>query len=152
MLFFSITLSAHSGDCRLTNGLNVNTAKRLLTICKNGNAIKRFSVAIGYNGAGKKRRGDNKTPVGLYGLAHPRPSKQFKVFIPIGYPTASQRAAGYSGRDVGIHGPTQSFGLFGLFGNLPGATRGCVAVGRNSQIEYIANWVKANPGTKVLIV
>ena len=94
--------------------------------------------------------GDNKTPVGLYSLAYPRKSNQFKVFIPILYPTPQQQHAGYTGRDVGIHGPTQS--SFSWFNNLPSATRGCIAVGKNNYIEYVANWVKANPGTKVLII
>lgn len=101
---------------------------------------------------GKKRSGDNKTPIGLYGLAHPRKSTQFKVFIPILYPTSKQLAAGYTGRDVGLHGPNQSYSLFGWVNNLPSATRGCIAVGKNNYIEYVANWVKANPGTKVLII
>jgi murein L,D-transpeptidase YafK len=150
-IFFPVTLFA-SSVCSLSNGINVYTAKRLLTICKQGSVVKSFKVAIGNNGAGKKRAGDNKTPVGLYGLAYPRKSSQFKVFIPILYPTAKQAASGYTGRDVGIHGPTQSSHMLGWLNNLPSATRGCVAVGKNNYIEYVANWVKANPGAKVLII
>lgn len=151
-LLFPVVLFASSTTCPLSNGINVHTTKQILNICKHGTVIKTFRVALGYNGVGKRKAGDNKTPIGLYGLAHPRKSTQFKVFIPILYPTSKQLAAGYTGRDVGIHGPTQSFGFFGLFGNLPGSTRGCVAVGKNNQIEYVANWVKANPGAKVLII
>lgn len=114
--------------------------------------VKSFKVALGNKGVGKKKAGDNKTPIGLYSLAYPRKSKQFKVFIPILYPTSKQVAAGYTGRDVGIHGPTQSGNVFGWLSNLPGSTRGCVAVGKNNYIEYVAKWVKANPGTKVLII
>lgn len=151
-MLMSVVSFANTTTCPLSNGLNVNTAKRILNICKQGSVVKTFKVAIGYNGIGKKRAGDNKTPIGLYRLAYPRKSNQFKVFIPIQYPTSDQRAAGYTGRDVGLHGPTQSFGLLGWLSNLPSATRGCIAVGRNNHIEYVANWVKANPGTKVLII
>ncbi|HHF7345216.1 MULTISPECIES: L,D-transpeptidase family protein [Legionella] len=151
-IFFPAALFAGTATCPLSNGINVHTAKRLLTICKHGSVVKSFDVALGYKGVGKKRAGDNKTPIGLYGLAYPRKSNQFKVFIPILYPTAKQRAAGYTGRDVGIHGPTQSASLFGWLSHLPGATRGCIAVGKNNYIEYVANWVKTNPGTKVLII
>lgn len=140
--------------CPLIDGINVNTSKRVLNICKHGSVVKTFKVALGFKGVGKKKAGDNKTPVGLYGLAYPRKSNKFKVFIPILYPTSKQAAAGYTGRDVGIHGPNQpsGSGVFGWLNNLPYATRGCIAVGSNNYIEYVANWVKANPGTKVLII
>lgn len=150
-IFFPVALLASTATCPLLNGINVHTTKRILNICKHGTVIKTFKVALGYNGVGKKHRGDNKTPIGLYGLAYPRKSTQFKVFIPILYPTSKQLAAGYTGRDVGIHGPTQS-SRFGWLNNLPSATRGCIAVGKNNYIEYVAKWVKANPGTKVLII
>ncbi|MCP0914628.1 L,D-transpeptidase family protein [Legionella sp. 27cVA30] len=149
---FPISLFASNVICPLANGINVLTTKRVLNICKRGTVIKTFKVALGNKGLGKKRAGDNKTPLGLYGLAYPRKSAQFKIFIPILYPTAKQLAAGYTGRDVGIHGPNQSSRLLGWLSNLPGSTRGCIAVGKNNYIEYVANWVKANPGTKILII
>lgn len=149
-LFFTHAGLASTATCPLASGINVNTAKHLLNICKQGTVIKSFKVALGYKGIGKKRTGDNKTPVGLYNLAPPRKSSQFKVFIPILYPTAKQVAAGYTGRDVGLHGPSQ--GTLSWLNNLPSATRGCIAVGKNNYIEYVAKWVKANPGTKVLII
>ena len=151
-IFFPVALFAGNTTCPLSNGINVHTTKQILNICKHGTVIKTFKVALGYKGVGKKHAGDNKTPIGLYGLAHPRKSNQFKVFIPILYPTTKQVAAGYTGRDVGIHGPTQSSNWLSWLGNLPYSTRGCIAVGKNNHIEYVANWVKANPGAKVLII
>ena len=151
-IFFPVVLFASTTTCPLLNWINVHTSKRILNICKHGTVIKTFKVALGYKGVGKKQSGDNKTPIGLYGLAHPRKSSQFKVFIPILYPTSKQQAAGYTGRDVGIHGPTQSSSWSGWLNNLPSATRGCIAVGKNNYIEYVANWVKANPGVQVLII
>lgn len=150
--FSSVTLFANTTTCPLLNGINVNTKKGILNICKQGSVIKTFRVALGYKGVGKKHAGDNKTPIGLYRVAHPRKSSQFKVFIPILYPTSKQVAAGYTGRDVGIHGPTQSSTRMGWLSNLPSATRGCIAVGKNNHIEYVANWVKTHPGAKVLII
>ncbi len=151
-IFFPVALFASTATCPLSNGINVHTTKRILNICKHGTVIKTFKIALGYKGVGKKQSGDNKTPVGLYGLAHPRKSTQFKVFIPILYPTSRQLATGYTGRDVGIHGPTQSSSGFNWLNNLPSATRGCIAVGKNNYIEYVADWVKTNPGAKVLII
>ena len=151
-ILFPVALFASTATCPLSNGINVHTTKQILNICKHGTVIKTFKVALGYKGVGKKHAGDNKTPIGLYGLAHPRKSNQFKVFIPILYPTSKQLAAGYTGRDVGIHGPTQSVSWLSWLNNLPYSTRGCVAVGKNNHIEYVASWVKANPGAKVLII
>ena len=128
-IFFPVVLFASNATCPLLNGINVNTTQQILNICKHGTVIKTFKVALGYKGVGKKHTDDNKTPIGLYGLAHPRTSSQFKVFIPILYPTSRQIAAGYTGGDVGIHGPTQSSGGFRWLNNLPSATRGCIAVG-----------------------
>lgn len=150
--FLPATLWSNTVNCSLPDGINVHTTQRVLNICKKGTVVKAFKVALGYSGVGKKRAGDNKTPIGLYRLAYPRRSNQFKVFIPILYPTPKQLAAGYTGRDVGIHGPTQSSKAVSWLNNLPSATRGCIAVGKNNTIEYIANWIKANPGTKVLII
>ncbi|MCL5272065.1 MAG: L,D-transpeptidase family protein [Gammaproteobacteria bacterium] len=151
-IFFPVSIFASNLTCPLVDGINVHTTKRVLNICKHGTVVKTFKVALGFKGVGKKKAGDNKTPIGLYSLAHPRKSTQFKVFIPILYPTSKQLAAGYTGRDVGIHGPTQASIGFNWLSNLPGATRGCIAVGKNNNIEYVSNWVKANPGTKVLII
>ena len=150
--FLSVGSFATNALCPLSHGINVLTKQRVLNICKHGAVLKTFKVAIGYNGVGKRTMGDNKTPIGLYGLAHPRKSKQFSIFIPILYPNAKQVAAGYTGRDVGLHGPSQSLGIFSWLNNLPSATRGCVALGKNNYIEYVANWIKANPGAKVLII
>ncbi len=151
-LFFPVALFASTTTCPLSNGINIHTTKRVLNICQRGTVIKTFKIALGYKGVGKKQAGDNKTPIGLYGLAHPRKSNQFKTFIPILYPTTKQVAAGYTGRDVGIHGPTQSSSWVRGLNNLPSATHGCIAVGNNNYIEYVANWVKANPGAKILII
>ncbi|ARG97698.1 L,D-transpeptidase family protein [Legionella micdadei] len=151
-ILFPVALLASTKNCPLLTGINVHTTSRILNICKHGTVIKSFKVALGYKGVGKKHAGDNKTPIGLYRLAHPRKSTHFKVFIPILYPTAKQLAAGYTGRDVGIHGPSQSSSWFSWLNNLPSSTRGCIAVGKNNYIEYVANWVKANPGAKVLII
>ena len=152
IFIFPVVLFASAATCPLSNGINVHSTKQILNICKHGTVIKTFKVALGYKGVGKIQAGDNKTPIGLYGLAHPRKSNQFKVFIPILYPTRKQLAAGYTGRDVGIHGPTQSSTRLNWLNNLPSSTHGCVAVGKNNYIEYVANWVKANPGAKVLII
>jgi len=63
LLYLPVSVFAYSATCPLVNGINVHTAKRVLNICKQGAVIKTFKVALGYKGVGKKRAGDNKTPI-----------------------------------------------------------------------------------------
>lgn len=150
-LFFPIILFANSANCSLSTGINVQTTKQILYVCEAGSVIKEFTISLGRKGTGKKQDGDKKTPIGLYGLASPRKSNRFGVFIPIQYPTAQQLAAGYTGKDVGIHGPFLIFSWLGSLNTIFNWTQGCIAVGKNEQIEFIANWVKANPRATILI-
>ena len=59
-LFFPFMLFAGTATCPLLSGINVNTSKRVLNICKQGTVIKTFKEAIGYRGIGKRKDGDNK--------------------------------------------------------------------------------------------
>ncbi len=62
-------------------------------------------VSLGRGGLEKSVQGDRKTPMGTYSIGAPRPSKRFFIFIPIGYPSEKQRVNGFTGGDVGVHGP-----------------------------------------------
>ncbi|EKD71283.1 MAG: hypothetical protein ACD_46C00221G0008 [uncultured bacterium] len=149
--FFSISAFATDKDCNLANGINIKTTKRILSVCENNKAIKEYKISIGRKGAGKMHEGDKKTPLGIYDLTSPRKSRRFGVFIPIQYPTPQQISAGYTGKDVGIHGPFQLFSWLGSFNTWFNWTQGCIALGSNEEIAFIAKWVENHPGTKVLI-
>ncbi|MCP4976589.1 MAG: L,D-transpeptidase family protein [Maribacter sp.] len=121
-----------------------------LLLCKNGKNIDTYSVAIGSKGYGKKEEGDNKTPVGLYPLESPRKSKSgYHKIIPIGYPTEKQKAEGYTGSAVGIHGPKKGFRWLGGLNAMVNWTQGCVAVSTTNKIDEISSWVESE---KVKIV
>ena len=122
-----------------------------MDICENGRLVNAYKIAIGSAGIGKKTAGDNKTPIGLYQLRSPRKSNRFGIFIPIQYPTIQQRAKGYTGQDVGIHGPFWLFGWAGPMNTWFNWTKGCIAVGDKSQITTIANWVSKHPQSEILI-
>ena len=149
MTTFPIVVYANS--CPLADGINVETKNHLLFICERGQVVKQFQVALGVKGTGKRREGDKKTPLGKYELAIPRKSTRYGIFIPIKYPTWWQAFLGYSGKDVGIHGPVKQYRWLGPLNTMFDWTHGCIAVGRNDQIEYIAKWVKSHPNIKVLI-
>lgn len=155
MIFISIVnvdpVFANANNCKLANGINIQTGKQILTICDQHQLINEFKISIGRKGVGKHSDGDKKTPIGLYKLGTPRQSNRFGIFIPILYPTPQQAASGYTGKDVGIHGPFQLFIWLGSLNTLLNWTQDYIAVGDNKQIAFIARWIKGHPSTMILI-
>lgn len=125
--------------------------RHILRLCRENRESGSFKVSFGRGGMDKQRKGDNRTPVGEYSLGTPRPSKRFGIFIPIGYPTPGQRRAGYTGGDIGIHGPDRRFAWLGRFTTLCDWTQGCIAVGSDEEISRIAEWVKEQKAGRVFI-
>ncbi|MFN0063301.1 MAG: murein L,D-transpeptidase family protein, partial [Myxococcaceae bacterium] len=119
----------------------VDTKEHRLWLCEADLAVKAFKIAIGRGGAGKRKQGDLKTPLGTYSLGSPRASTRFGIFIPIGYPTTEQSKQGFTGKDVGIHGPDRRFRWLGGANNWMDWTQGCIAVATDDSIEEISNWV-----------
>jgi hypothetical protein len=131
--------AAHS-----TAAVVVDTAHRTLVLCANSAAVQSFRVALGVGGLGKRRAGDNRTPLGTYPLGAPRGSAQFGTFIPVGYPTPAQVRAGFTGHAVGIHGPLRAYVGAGSYNTASDWTAGCVAVGSDEEIGSIARWLRAS--------
>lgn len=121
----------------------VDTSAHELNLCESGVLKKQFRVALGRGGTGKMKEGDNRTPLGTYAIGTPRPSARFGVFIPLGYPTKDQLAAGLTGANVGIHGPDRHFLWLERANLWFDWTAGCVAVGSDEAIQAIAAWVTA---------
>ncbi len=91
----------------------VDTSAHALRLCEKGVLVKQFPVALGRSGTGKTKEGDNKTPLGLYAIGTSKPSARFGVFIPLGYPTKEQAAAGLTGQTLGFMDPTDTSGFSG---------------------------------------
>jgi murein L,D-transpeptidase YafK len=113
-----------------------------LWLCERGHAFKQYAVAVGSGGVGKNAEGDKKTPLGDYSLGRPRGSKEFGIFIPIGYPTDAQRTKGVRGSGIGIHGPKRRFAWAGHANVWLNWTRGCIALATDAEIREIADWVR----------
>jgi murein L,D-transpeptidase YafK len=96
-------------------------------------------VALGSGGVGKARQGDKRTPLGSYPLGEPRASQKFGTFIPVAYPTPTQRKRGYTGGAVGVHGPPTRVPWIG---RLFDWTAGCVALASRAEIEEVADWAR----------
>jgi murein L,D-transpeptidase YafK len=119
----------------------VFTATRKLLLCDRGRLAGSFDVHLGRGGVGKTRQGDNKVPLGMYPLGRPRRSSRFWMVIPVGYPTPEQRKLGFSGQDVGVHGPHRLLRWLGPLTNSISSTAGCIGLGTDEQIEAVSAWV-----------
>ena len=78
-------------------------------------------------------------------------SAKYGLFIPIGYPTAEQRAQGFTGSAVGIHGPNRGLRWLGKLNNLLDTTDGCIGVATDPEMAVIADWVRQKRATTIVI-
>ena len=120
----------------------VATGDHQLALCDAGKAVAAYRVALGRGGTDKRVEGDNKTPMGTYAVGEPRPSKRFGTFIPIVYPTEEQRRNGYTGSDVGIHGPLRGTRWAGRVNVWFDWIAGCAAVASDDELETVAGFVR----------
>lgn len=127
---------------RFGSAIVVLSAARELWLCARDGAWARFAVALGRGGVGKRRIGDLRTPLGTYAMGEPRPSERYGTFIPIVYPTARQAALGFSGTEVGIHGPPRGMDASTHPTTQVNWTQGCIATGTDEEVEAIAAFVR----------
>lgn len=130
--------------------VTVIARKRQLWLCQDGAALAKFQVAMGRGGVDKRRKGDGRTPLGTYALGSPRPSARYGVFIPIDYPTPDQAADGFTGSNVGIHGPPRGLTEPDYPTTAVDWTQGCIATGIDADIGMIAEFVRARRPTLVV--
>jgi hypothetical protein len=135
-----------------TTSIVINLKAHELELCDVGRSAATYPVAIGKGGVGKRAQGDNKTPVGRYSLGEARPSGKFGVFIPVGYPTAQQKEQGFTGDNIGIHGPFRGFAWAGAINTWIDWTQGCIAVAHDGDMAAIAAWAKEHRAEVVELV
>lgn len=133
-----------SGCAARETAVVVDTRAHLMHLCNEGRIDGTFAVALGAKGVGKQRQGDNRTPLGRYGLGPPRASKNFHTFVPVGYPTPAQARLGFTGSAIGIHGPPRGYSTLAELAMLVSQdwTAGCIAVATDAEIETVAAWVR----------
>ena len=112
-----------------------------------GRPVAEYRVALGRGGTGKHVQGDEKTPLGTYALGAPRPSSRFGTFIPVAYPTPEQQLQGFTGGDVGIHGPDRRFRWVGRATAWFDWTAGCIALGTDEEVLAVAAWMRGRAAT-----
>lgn len=153
-MVMALTFSATAAEkpcVELGEYVEVRVSKSELILCEQQVPVRSFKVAFGRGGFDKRAQGDRKTPLGQYALGTPRASERFFEFIPIGYPTGTQRAEGFTGGDVGIHGPAKKFAWLGFLNSWWDWTDGCIAVATEREIAEVSSWVKTHRATSVTI-
>lgn len=124
----------------------IEKKKRLLTLISDGVAVKSYNIALGGNPLGpKERRGDKKTPEGIYTIEARNRHSDYHLSLRISYPNeqdkARARKLGVSpGGDVMIHGIKNGLSWVGSLHSELDWTQGCIAV-TNEEMEEIARLV-----------
>ena len=152
-LFFLITNNSLAS--REISFIVVNKSNRIISIFHNGENIRKFNVSLGFAPDGNKvKRGDGKTPEGLYFIEQKLKSSSFFLALKISYPNAwdirrALKLGYHPGGQIMIHGvpnkgydPKYHNALFDW-------TEGCIALS-NKDLLYLWNSIKI--GTPILIV
>lgn len=132
----------------------LDKSDRTLTMFSRGVQVKQYEVALGKNPVGDKvRRGDGRTPEGLYYIEGRNPGSKYHLSLRISYPSVDDRASaarrGFTpGGDIMIHGLPPAFATVGALHRQQDWTEGCVAV-TNDEIEEI--WRAVPNGARILI-
>ncbi len=131
----------------------VLTKEHYLILCEQNKIADMYDVSLGRGGVDKRDAGDLRTPIGEYKLGKSHASNDFHRFIPVGYPTPQQVQAGYTGSDVGIHGPKRLIKCTGVLALKIDWTAGCMAVAYDLYIDNIVSWMrkfKKNPSLEII--
>ena len=112
--------------------ITIDKSDRELTVWRDGRALKRYRVALGFAPRGdKQRQGDGRTPEGVFRIDRRNDRSAYHLSLGIDYPRQADRsrarAAGVNpGGDIFIHGqPNQRPDGEVLAGDW---TAGCIAV------------------------
>jgi murein L,D-transpeptidase YafK len=139
----------------IADSLVLLKAEHRLTLYAQGRPLRSYYVALGRNPSGKKtRRGDGRTPEGLYYVDSHNGHSQYHLSLHISYPNATDRErarrGGFTpGGDIMIHGLPDRFASVGALHRQQDWTEGCVAV-TDAEVEEIFSAVP--DGTPILIV
>lgn len=100
-----------------------------------------YYVTIGKAGAGKKKEGDNRTPVGIYQVAGFKPGSELGDFYGLGaftlsYPNEWDSRQGRSGHGIWIHGTPSN-----TYSRPPRASEGCVVLA-NEDLKSLSLYIQ----------
>jgi murein L,D-transpeptidase YafK len=124
----------------------VYKSDRKLVLLSQGKEIRSYKVALGGEPLGPKtRRGDHRTPEGVYMLDSRNPSSHFYKAFHVSYPNpkdiANAKKLGVSpGGDIMLHGLPKEYAWVRKAHTLHDWTDGCIAV-TNEEMDELWNLV-----------
>ncbi len=109
-----------------------------------------YFITIGLKGYGKEKRGDQKTPSGIYHVTRYIDGSQLPDLygegaFPINYPNAWDKRKQRTGGGIWLHG-TPSY----TYNRSPWASNGCIVVS-NPDFRHIDNFIKPEINTPVIV-
>ena len=138
----------------LADSIVVEKAKRTLTLFQLGAPVRTYRIALGGQPVGDKvKRGDGRTPEGVYRVDFKNAQSKYHLGLHISYPDAAHlqkaSALGFSpGGDIMIHGLQPAYASVGAEQADQDWTEGCIAV-TDAEIEEIFRAVPS--GTPIQI-
>ncbi len=145
------TATSASGALKVDRVLVLKSKHKLLLL-SGTRVVKSYDIALGRGGlAPKHRRGDRRTPEGIYTIDYRNPASQYHLALHISYPQSTdiqraQRLGVSPGGDIMIHGLPPDYAWVGKKHRLSDWTDGCIAV-TDREIEEI--WKSVPDGTRV---
>lgn len=127
---------------RSVDRILVEKSNRRLMLISQGEVLKSYKIALGGDPVGpKERKGDNKTPEGIYFINGRNRDSRFHLSLRISYPNEKDKKRakelGVSpGGDIMIHGIKNGFSWVGDAHSGIDWTKGCIAV-TDEEIEEI---------------
>jgi murein L,D-transpeptidase YafK len=108
-----------------------------------------FYVTIGKAGAGKKKEGDNRTPIGIYTISGFKSPRELSDFYGSGaftltYPNEWDTRQGRNGHGIWIHGSPSN-----TYSRAPRASEGCVVLA-NDDLSRLGQYIQSGK-TPVII-
>ena len=134
--------------------LVVYKRERRLVLLSQGKELRSYKVALGGEAVGPKtRRGDHRTPEGLYVLDSRNANSHYYKAFHISYPnaqdfTAAKKLGVNPGGDIMLHGLPKEYAWVGKAHTLHDWTDGCVAVSDEEMDEI---WKLVRVGTPIEI-
>jgi murein L,D-transpeptidase YafK len=153
-LKLSRSAPAPGPDAERATSIVVDKAARRLTLLREREPLRSYTVALGRRPEGHKQiEGDARTPEGVYTIDFKHPRSRYHLALRLSYPSATDRESARQrgvppGGDIMIHGIRNGLGWLGRFHRIFDWTDGCVAV-TNSEIEEI--WRLVAVGTPIEI-
>jgi murein L,D-transpeptidase YafK len=138
----------------MADSIVVEKQRHTLTLYFGGTLVRRYAVALGAQPVGDKvRRGDNRTPEGVYHIDARNGQSKFYKSLHISYPDAAHaqraRALGVAaGGDIMIHGLPRGLEQVGSAHRDFDWTEGCIAL-TNQEVDEI--WSAIADGTPIEI-